>query len=112
MSNRTYAPRYPRALQPVRAIPVHEAAHGAPTLARLAALGQQSQACLTCITPLLAPALRSGLQAGPIEEQQWCLLAANSAVAAKLRQMSPALCAHLRAKGFEVTAIRIKVQMR
>jgi hypothetical protein len=111
MSTRTYAPRYPRALQPVRAIPVHEAVDGAPTLARLAALAKQSQACLVCISPLLPPALRTGLQAGPLDNQQWCVLTANSAVAAKLRQLSPALCAHLRSKGFEVNAIRIKVQM-
>jgi hypothetical protein len=97
---------------PVQALSVMQALDKAPTLARLAALARQSQDWLTSIAPLLPVALRTGVQAGPIENQQWCLLAANNAVAAKLRQLSPALSAHLRAKGYEVTAIRIKVQMQ
>jgi hypothetical protein len=107
-----YPSAYPRAVQPAQALTVLEAIDKAPSLARLASLARQSQDWLTTIAPLLPEALRTGVQAGPIEQQQWCLLAANNAVAAKLRQLSPALSAHLRAKGCEVTAIRIKVQMR
>jgi Dna[CI] antecedent, DciA len=84
----------------------------APTLARLAAIARQSEEWLASITPLLPTALRTGVQAGPIEDKQWCLLAGNNAVAAKLRQLSPALSAHLRARGCEVNAIRIKVQIQ
>ena len=102
---------YPRAVQPAQALSVMQAIDNAPTLARLATLARQSQDWLTSIAPLLPAALRTGVQAGPIDNQQWCLLAANNAVAAKLRQLSPALSAHLRAKGCEVNAIRIKVQM-
>jgi hypothetical protein len=111
MPSVTHSPRYPRAAQPNQALSVLQAVEGAPTLARLAAIGRQSQDWLTMAAPLLPVALRTGIQAGPIEDKEWCLLAANSAVAAKLRQLSPALCAHLRTRGCEVTTIRIKVQL-
>ena len=103
---------YPRAIQP-RTVPnAHQAAQQSPTLARLAAAAQDSQTCLKLLNHLLPAALRTGLQAGPLENGEWCLLAANSAVAAKLRQLSPALLAHLRSQGWQVTSIRIKVQGR
>ncbi len=108
----TLARAYPRAVQPAQALTVLEAMDKAPVLARLASQALQSQNWLRSIASLIPAALHTGLQAGPIENQQWCLLASNSAVAAKLRQLSPALTAHLRAQGCEVTAIRIKVQMR
>lgn len=106
------SPRYPKAIQPTLAIRLIDAVQAAPTLARLVSLAAESEKCLVAITPLLPASLRSGVQAGPIDQQQWCLLAANSAVAAKLRQLCPALLAHLRSKGFELNAIRIKVQVR
>jgi ethanolamine ammonia-lyase small subunit len=40
------------------------------------------------------------------------LLVSSNAVAAKLRQLLPALQAHLNNKGLGVTSIRIKVQNR
>ncbi|MFM7331861.1 MAG: DciA family protein [Brachymonas sp.] len=94
------------------AVPVVHAVSQAPSLASLVQLAQASSECLRLVTPLMPPALRSGVQAGPLQDGQWCLLAANSAVAAKLRQMLPALAAHLRAKGHDVQEIRIKVAMR
>ena len=103
---------YPRAIQPRTAPTVHQAAQQSPTLARLAAAAQDSKTCLDLLNHLLPAALRTGLQAGPLENGEWCLLAANSAVAAKLRQLGPALLAHLRSQGWQVTAIRIKVQGR
>ena len=36
----------------------------------------------------------------------------GNAVAAKLRQLLPALEAHLRTRGHEVNAIRLKIQTR
>ena len=94
------------------AVPVVQAAIQAPSLAGLAQLAQQSNDCLRLVTPLIAPAMRAGVQAGPLNEGQWCLLAANSAVAAKLRQLTPALAAHLRTHGKAVNEIRIKITMR
>ena len=107
----TLSPRYPRAKQPKLAVAVIDAVQAAPTLARLLSLAQDSQKCLAAVQELLPIALRTGVQAGSIEQQQWCLLAANSAVAAKLRQLSPTLTAHLRSKGFDINTIRIKVQV-
>jgi len=61
------------------------------------------------ISGLIPQSMRSVLQAGPLENQEWCLIVPNSAVAAKLRQLSPALCAHLRTKGHDVQSIRLRV---
>jgi hypothetical protein len=96
---------------PKQALTVMQAVDGAPTLARLAAIAHQSQEWLATVASILPPALRGGILAGPIEGKEWCLIAQNSAVAAKLRQLSPALCAHLRTRGCEINAIRIKVQI-
>lgn len=93
-----------------QAIPLQQAALGTPTLARLMALGQESTARLKAIEALLPPALRPSVAPGPIDGPVWCLLVQGNAVAAKLRQLLPALEAHLRTKGHEVSAIRLKVQ--
>jgi hypothetical protein len=94
------------------AVPVSQAVERAPTLAVLAQRAQQSAHWLRLVSPLLPTALRTGVQAGPVQDQQWCLIVANSAVAAKLRQLAPALAAHLRSRGHEVQDIRIKIAMR
>lgn len=81
-----------------------------PTLARLSELVRDSSLRLKAIEPLLPPLLRPAIQAGPIEGPTWCLLVSSNSAAAKLKQLQPALLAHLRSRGWEVTAIRIKVQ--
>ena len=40
------------------------------------------------------------------------VLADNSAVAAKLRQLAPSLLLHLNKRGFEVTVLRVEVQVK
>jgi hypothetical protein len=102
----------PPTIMPHSAVSVQQAVANAPTLARLTELARESQERLLAITPLLPPALRAAIQAGSIEEGQWCVLVNNSAVAAKLRQLQPNLLATLRAQGWHVSAIRIKVQAR
>lgn len=94
------------------AVSAAQAAQRAPSLAGLVQLADQSAACMRMVTPLIPASMRSGVKAGPLEEGQWCLLAANSAVAAKLRQLAPALAAHLRTHGQNVQEIRIKISMR
>ncbi len=89
-----------------------QATQASPTLAHLAELAAQSTARLKSIESLIPSALRSSVRAGPIEGTQWCLILDNNAVAAKIRQLLPAMQAHLRTKGWEVTAIRLKVQIR
>lgn len=73
---------------------------------------QESSERLLAIRSLLPAPLRAGIQAGPIEDGTWCLLVSSNAVAAKLRQLLPALQAHLNSKSMGVTSIRIKVQNR
>jgi hypothetical protein len=82
----------------------------APTLAQFSAMARDTQNRLKAIAPLLPASLRSLVQSGGVEDDTWCLLVPNSAVAAKLRQTLPALCAHLRTKGWHVNTIRVKVK--
>ncbi len=94
-----------------RAITLQQATKDSEVLNQLCELASESAARLQSIAPLLPPALRAGVHPGPIEGPVWCLLLDNTAVAAKVKQLLPALLAHLRSKGWEVNAIRLKVQM-
>jgi hypothetical protein len=82
----------------------------APGLSELSAMAQDTQARIRVILPLLPASLRTLVQSGGVDGDAWCLLVPNSAVAAKLRQTVPALCAHLRTHGWNVNTIRIKVK--
>ena len=96
-----------------RSYTVLQAARATPGLARLAELSQTSLAMLKAIEPLVPTALRYAIKAGPIDTTKggnWCLIVDNNATAAKVRQLLPAFAAHLRSKGWEVSAIRLKVQ--
>ena len=94
------------------AIPLLQAAEESPSLAQLARRIQASSARLDAVRTLLPAALRAGVQAGPLDEDQWCLLVTSNAAAAKLRQLLPDLQQHLLAKGLPVTGIHIRVQGR
>lgn len=91
-------------------VTVAQAAEDSPTLARLVQLARESGERLQAVLSLVPPALRPALRPGPIEGTTWCLLVDSNAAAAKLRQLLPALEAHLRSRGWQVTAIRLKVQ--
>lgn len=86
-----------------------QAAQSSPTLARLAEQAQASAARLTLARSVLPAGLRQQVQAGSLEDDQWCLLASSTAVAAKLRQCVPAMLALLASHGQGVKSIRIKV---
>ena len=94
---------------PRQAVPVATALDGAAGLAPLRERLAESSARLEIIRPLLPPALRASVVAGPIDASQWCLLVPNSAAAAKLRQLLPALRLALEAHGRPVAGIRIRV---
>jgi hypothetical protein len=79
-------------------------------LAQLAALTRESSERLKAVESLVPPALRPALQAGPIEGTTWCIVVKSNAAAAKLRQLLPAMQAHLRSKGWQVNVIRLKIQ--
>ena len=87
-----------------------QATQDSPTLARLSTLAMESSARLKSIESLIPVTLRKAVRAGPIEDTVWCLLLDNNAIAAKIRQLLPSLVAHLRGKGWDVSAIRLKVQ--
>ena len=80
-------------------------------LARLTELTRDSVARLAAIEPMIPAPLRSAITAGPIDDSNWCLIVNSNAAAAKIRQFLPAFEAHLRTKGWEVTSIRLKVQI-
>lgn len=93
------------------AITLEQASRESPTLARLAELTRESSARLQAIEPLVPPALRAALRAGPLDDAGvWCLLVSSNAAAAKLRQLLPAFDAQLRQKGWNHSAIRLKIQ--
>jgi hypothetical protein len=92
------------------AISLQQASEDSPTLAKLAALTRESSERLQAIELLIPAALRGTVQAGPIDGTSWCLLVKSNAAAAKIRQLLPALQAHLRSRGWEVHSIRLKIQ--
>src|SRR5689334_17205086 len=90
-----------RRLHPVT---LQQAAEGSPTLARLAQLARESCERLEAVNLLIPATLRSAVRAGPIDGPDWCLLVDSNAAAAKLRQVVPALIAHLCDRGWQVTS--------
>ncbi|HRM00174.1 MAG TPA: hypothetical protein PLE22_12100 [Acidovorax sp.] len=92
------------------AVTLQQASEESPLLARLTALTRDSSDRLKAIEMLIPASLRPAVQAGPIEGDSWCLLVKSNAAAAKIRQLLPALQAHLRSRGWEINAIRLKVQ--
>jgi hypothetical protein len=93
-----------------QAVSLMQASQANPGLARLMNLQRESTERLKAITALIPTSLRSGVQAGPIEDATWCLLVTNTTTATKLRQLLPAFEAQLRISGLEVKRIRLKVQ--
>jgi len=97
-----------RRLHPVTLL---QAAQDSPTLAKLAQLARESGERLKAVELLIPAALRCAVRPGPIEGTAWCLLVDSNAAAAKLRQVIPALVAHLCNHGWQVNSIRLKVQI-
>ncbi|MEY5028282.1 MAG: hypothetical protein RLZ63_597 [Pseudomonadota bacterium] len=91
------------------AISLEQAAQDSPALARLTERVRVSSDCLVAIRPMLPPALRTLVQAGPFDEGVWHLLTPSNAAAAKIRQFVPAIVARLQDKGLPVQEVRIKV---
>jgi hypothetical protein len=79
------------------------------SLAGLMQLQKQSAHYLSSIQSVLPPGLGAQIKAGPIDQDGWCLLVQHNAAGAKLRQLLPAISAHLRAQGHPVQQIRVKV---
>ena len=90
---------------------MQQAAEESPTLAKLAQLARESGERLKAVELLIPASLRPAVKPGPIDGPAWCLLVESSAAAAKLRQVLPALVAHLCERGWDVTSIRLKVHL-
>ncbi len=102
-----YAPR--RTLVPATAVDIVAAAASAPNLAKLVEAAQRSSKLLTALIVHLPPNIRSLVQAGPLDDTTWCLIAANNAVAAKLRQVLPTLLQAAQQRDVAIAQIRVKV---
>jgi hypothetical protein len=89
---------------------LEEAAGSAPVLAQLRERLALSERCLGHVRALIPITMRHQVKAGPIEGTEWCLLVGSAAASSKLRQLLPTIQSALTQQGFEVTAIRIKVQ--
>jgi hypothetical protein len=90
--------------------PLAQALDSSAALARLRERLRESDARHAAIRDALPEGLRAHVKPGPVDEAGWSLLAANAAVAAKLRQLVPRLDAVLREKGFQAIPTRIRVQ--
>ncbi len=93
------------------AVTLMQATQGSPALARLVDLSKESVSRLKAVESMIPTNLFSAITAGPIEGPVWCLIVQSNAAAAKLRQLLPGLQAHLQSRGWEVTSIRLKIQM-
>ena len=91
-------------------LPIADALQRSAPLAHLRQRLQDSNARFTAIHGLLPAALARHVKAGPVDDESWCLLAANASVAAKLRQLQPRLEERLHERGWQVSVIRIRVQ--
>jgi hypothetical protein len=78
-------------------------------LNRLSDRLRRSNACFELIAPLLPAALRAQVKPGPIDDDGWALLVPHAAAAAKLRQLLPALAAHLQTAGAGPITIRVRI---
>ena len=91
-------------------LPIAEALQRSAPLAHLRLRLQDSNARFAAIHAHIPAVLAAHVKPGPVDDEEWCLLAANASVAAKLRQLKPRLEAVLQERGWQVIAIRIKVQ--
>ncbi|MCX7742426.1 MAG: DciA family protein [Tepidimonas sp.] len=90
---------------------LQQAVRAHPTLAEVAERAWASARLLRRVAEHLPPMLRVQVQAGPLQDDQWWLLAANPSVAAKVRQLAPVLLAAARSAGAsQLQAVRVRVQ--
>lgn len=90
-------------------MPIRQALGNSEPLVRLAQRVRDSQARLVALSALLPAPLAAQVQSGPLDDEGWTLLAANNAVAAKLRQMLPLLAQALVDQGWPARVLKVKV---
>ncbi|WP_422043748.1 hypothetical protein [Roseateles sp.] len=93
-------------------MPIAQALTQHDGLARLGVLLKESNRRMDLIKPCLPGALVRFVRPGPVDEEGWSLIAANAAVAAKLRHLHPRLEDLLKESGMQPSKVRIKVQQQ
>jgi hypothetical protein len=88
---------------------IAQALRDSDAMSQLSRRVRDSQARLAALQPLLPPPMRPQVKAGPVDEEGYTLLAANTAVAAKLRYLLPALEQSLAAQGWPPLPIRVRL---
>lgn len=99
----------PKSAQVPEPMPLRQALEQHTGLARLGYLMQESNRRMAIVSVALPGAMARFVRPGPIDEEGWTLLAANAAVAAKLRQLQPRLMELLSEQGVATGKLRIKV---
>lgn len=90
---------------------LEQAVGEAPSLAALQERIRASQHCLQLVRPLIPASLRQHVKAGPIQDNEWCILVGSASASTKLRQILPAMQQVLTQHAVQVQRIRIKVQV-
>lgn len=103
--------RVPPRSTPVLTVPLANALEGNETLGSLLGRVRESQRRLSDAREVLPPGLAAQVDAGPLDETGWTLLAPSGAAAAKLRQCLPAVQQHLLGRGWRDLTIRVKVHV-
>jgi hypothetical protein len=94
-------------------VPAHKAPYFfslSPRLENLTARCEELRRIQRMVDALLPRDGSLACAVAPLEDGALALLAANGAVAAKLRHMAPTLLSGLKKRGLEVTAIRVRAQ--
>jgi hypothetical protein len=91
-------------------LPIAQAMRQHDGLARLGLLIRESNRRMDTVRPALPGALSRFVKPGPVDEEGWTMLAANAAVAAKLRHLQPRLEQMLEEAGLLPARVRVKVQ--
>ena len=85
------------------------------TLPELQALNREIRQLLamqSALAEVLPGSLATSSRVALVKAGELILFADNGAVAAKLRQMAPRILMRLRQRGYEITGIHLKVQVR
>ncbi len=91
-------------------VPIQKALAGSEPLQRLRQRLNESRARFDEICRRLPPHLLPYVQAGPLDETHWTLLAKNQAVAVKLRHWQPLIEKTLQDAGWPTLGLRIRVK--
>ena len=94
---------------PNKQFTLNQALDASPNMASLTQRIAASQRCLALVKRVVPPMLRDQLQAGPLDDQSWCILVPNPSVASKMRQLLPSIQATLRVHGFDLEQVVIKL---